>query len=354
MTIAQLIQAAPAKANELFVKLAETSSRAVKTRERLLAELRDEIDLQIRLEQERLFPALRRHKELKDLVTDAAADTRQARALLDELEAMPKDDDAFADKVVELRRVFQQHIRDERKELLPAIRKVLSDEEAQAVADRIDARRSEIEEERNREPEPEQPPQQKPAAKAEPEGPTTRQASAAIAQAAGRAVEQAPRVAEKATESAAQVAAAFARTGARKTAETAVETAVETGSQSARQAFGTARSLATPLATPMIDGFETLALIPGVAASATTEASRVWADWFDRTVRLGLHGAQDLARTPTLIHAAELHRHLMGESMRAWFDTSSRLMTIALHASRDMLAPIERQTQRMKDADRSR
>src|SRR5215203_140647 len=39
-TIRQLIQTSPAKATELFTKLAETSGNAVKTRERLFSELK--------------------------------------------------------------------------------------------------------------------------------------------------------------------------------------------------------------------------------------------------------------------------------------------------------------------------
>ena len=48
-TIRQLIQTSPAKANELFAKLAETSGNAVKTRERLFSELKEELELQMRL-----------------------------------------------------------------------------------------------------------------------------------------------------------------------------------------------------------------------------------------------------------------------------------------------------------------
>ena len=40
-TIRQLIQTSPAKANELFGKLVETSGNAVKTRERLFSELKE-------------------------------------------------------------------------------------------------------------------------------------------------------------------------------------------------------------------------------------------------------------------------------------------------------------------------
>ena len=48
--------------------------------------------------------------------------------------------------MAELRRVFQQHVRDDKKELLPAVLKALSDEEAEAVVERIEAGKAEIEE----------------------------------------------------------------------------------------------------------------------------------------------------------------------------------------------------------------
>ena len=51
---------------------------------------------------------------------------------------MPKNGSEFLGKVDELRRTFQKHIRDDRKELLPAILQVLSAEEAQAVADKVE------------------------------------------------------------------------------------------------------------------------------------------------------------------------------------------------------------------------
>ena len=56
MNIAQTIQSSPAKANELFAKLAETSGSAVKTREKLFSELKDELELLARLEEEHLSP----------------------------------------------------------------------------------------------------------------------------------------------------------------------------------------------------------------------------------------------------------------------------------------------------------
>ena len=151
--IRQLLQASPAKANELFAKLLDTSENAVKTRERLFAELKSELELLAKLEEEHLFPVLRKHKETKDLVSDAINDNKQTRKLLAELERIPRGSEEFAPKVAELRKVFQQSVRDERRELLPAVLKALSDEEAQAVVEKIEDGKAEVEEAKRAEPE---------------------------------------------------------------------------------------------------------------------------------------------------------------------------------------------------------
>src|SRR3954466_15083925 len=145
-TIRQLIQTSPVKANELFAKLAETSGNAVKTRERLFAELKEELELQIRLEEQHLFPVLRKRKETKDLVPDALNDNKETRKALTELERTPKESEEFASKVAELRKAFQQHVRDERKEFLPAVLKALDEEEAGAIVEKIEGAKAEVEE----------------------------------------------------------------------------------------------------------------------------------------------------------------------------------------------------------------
>src|SRR5829696_8520674 len=144
-TIRQLIQTSPAKATELFTKLAETSGNAVKTRERLFSELKEELELQMKLEEQHLFPVLKKRKETKDLVSDALNDNKETRKALTELEKTPKESEEFASKVAELRKAFQQHVRDERKELLPAVLKALDDEEAEAIVEKIEGAEAEAE-----------------------------------------------------------------------------------------------------------------------------------------------------------------------------------------------------------------
>jgi hypothetical protein len=138
-------QTPPDKANELFERLLATSDNAVKTRERLFTDLKEELELLASLQEQHLFPILTRHG-MQDLVQEATRDNEETRALLTELERMPKNAAEFIGQVTELRRTFQQHIRDDKKELLPAVLKVLSDEEVNAVIEKVEDEMATIDE----------------------------------------------------------------------------------------------------------------------------------------------------------------------------------------------------------------
>ena len=145
MTLRTLMLAGPTKANELFTKIAETSDGAVKTREKLFAELKTELELHTSLEEEHLFPILRRNAETKAFVADAIKDNKELRAKLVELDSLPKNDDAFPERLKELQKAFRQHARDEKTELLPAVQRALSEEQVQGVAEKMEASLAEIE-----------------------------------------------------------------------------------------------------------------------------------------------------------------------------------------------------------------
>jgi uncharacterized protein (TIGR02271 family) len=138
MTLRSLMQAAPAKATELFARLSETSDNALKTRERLFAELKSELELHADLEEQHLFPLLRKHAETRELVASAIKDNKDVRARLEALDSLPKNHETFLNKLTELQKAFRQHARDDRKELLPAVQKALSEEQVQTVAEKFE------------------------------------------------------------------------------------------------------------------------------------------------------------------------------------------------------------------------
>ena len=131
-------QTPPDQANELLAELLDTPHEAVEAREQLLASLAQELDLLASLQEEHLFPVLEQNPETADLVRGARDDHQQTRALLNELGTIPKDSDAFLAKVAELRQVFQQHIRNDKNELLPVVLEVLSEEEVVAVVVKVE------------------------------------------------------------------------------------------------------------------------------------------------------------------------------------------------------------------------
>lgn len=138
-------QTPPDKANELFEKLLATSESALKTRERLFGELKEELELLANLQEEHLFPVLRRNG-MQDLVNAAVNDNERTIALLGELDRMPKNSPEFLTQISELQKIFQQHIRDDKKELIPAVLEVLSEEEAEAVVEKVEDEMASIDE----------------------------------------------------------------------------------------------------------------------------------------------------------------------------------------------------------------
>jgi stress response protein YsnF len=148
MSLRTLMQEGSSKVNDLFARLSDTSEGAVKTREKLFGELKAELELHANLEEEFLFPLLRKNPETRGLVAEAIADNKNLRSRLTDLEALPKNGEAFLPLVTELQKAYRQHSRDEKKELLPAVQSALSAEQVQQVAEKMEAGIAEVEQAR--------------------------------------------------------------------------------------------------------------------------------------------------------------------------------------------------------------
>jgi Hemerythrin HHE cation binding domain len=215
MTLQQTLQANTGKTKELFDKLAQTSDQAVKTRENLFGDLARELRLHAEVEQKHVLPALRGNDKTKELAADAARTNKELRGKVDELEALPKGDAEFLPRLGELRKLFQQQLREERQELVPAVRQ-LGDEKAEAVAARIEATRERADDEQR--------------------------AEAEARRAEARREAEARQAAESGKQAAAAVATA-AKANARELGRSAAE-AVDSGKQKAAEAVDTTRQKA--------------------------------------------------------------------------------------------------------------
>jgi hypothetical protein len=349
MNFRTLMQAGPAKANELFARLTETSDGAVKTREKLFTELKNELELHTSLEEQHLFPILRRNPETKELVADAIKDNKELRAKLAELEALPKSDEAFPEQLKDLQKTFRQHARDEKRELLPAVQRALSEQQVQGVAEKIEAgvaeadqaRKDEVEERRAKGRRERDQAERQAERQAESEraqdaaGEQTRHDEAAQKPAtAQREREEGERQAEQ--EAVGQPAQAEGERHARDAAAAVARTAtaaqtnvVHMGKSAAANAErvgaemkGVAESY-RDAATSMVPDLRSVAFLSKITLGAMTDIRSAWIDWMDQMTLIGTRLSQELLR-----QAAEQHRRFAADVGERWIEHNMRARQI--------------------------
>ena len=368
MSFRILMQAGPAKVNELFARLSETSDGAVKTREKLFAELQAELELHISLEEQHLFPILRRTAETKGLVTDAIKDNKELRTNLAELEALPKNDENFPERLKELQKAFRQHARDEKRELLPAVQRALSEEQVQSVAEKIEAGVAEAE--RAKHDELEQRRLRTRQEREEAERQAERQAEAERARMAAERVEKEKAAAERARQEEAEQKRAKARQErerahreaereaaaqrAHDEAEHRVREVAETVARTATAAqagvLRVAESAATHVqrlgaeiqsaadvyvdtvrtATPDLQAVTSL---PSIAVGAMMDLRSAWIGWIGQAAVTRMQMSQGL-----LQQAVEQQRQLAANAVQGWAEHNARVTAITVGVAQESLS----------------
>ncbi len=320
-------QTPPDKANELFEKLLATSDNAVKTRERLFADLKEELELLASLQEEHLFPVLTRHG-MQDLVRDATADNEETRALLAQLEQMPKNSAEFLSQVAEMKRMFQQHIRDDKKELLPAVLKVLSDEEANAVVEKVEDDMAQNQEAKRAE-----------TRQTREQTEATQHVTADMADTLRAGVEGTQVVA--------------------RTMQEAVQTSLSAASDMARRSTDQTMQLFSRVDAPDLVG-QASENLRAVAQSSTAlvrgvqDASREAFELSQKRLQTNLDGLNQLARCRSLTDFVAAQSSLLRENLEQTLNNSRRLAELTIQvtdeATRTVTAQVEKTTQRINRA----
>jgi DNA-directed RNA polymerase beta subunit len=371
-TIRQLIQTSPAKANELFAKLTETSGNAVKTREKLFADLKAELELQIKLEEQHLFPVLKKRKETKDLVSGALNDNKQTRKLLTELERTPKESEEFASKVAELRKAFQQHVRDERKELLPAVLKALDDEEAEAIVEKIEGAKAEAEAAKRAEAEAAKRAEAEAAKRAEAEAAKRAEAEAAkraeaeAARAAREEREKAEAVARQAREQVETVRQAAESVGnvvrvsaqaPRRVAETAreaVQGGVGVAAQMAQRAADFGASSFSDVTRRWQNAAASMTAVSQANSGLVMRYQAIWREVFQLAHQATQERTESLTRFMSVRSPQQLldaNVDLIQREAQRFFDGQARVSQLLADAARDAQQRIEEASSVVKESE---
>jgi hypothetical protein len=384
MTLRQRIQAAPAKANELFGKLATTSNQAIKTRECFFADLMSELTLYADVEEQHLLPLLRKNPDTKVLATVALKSRKELRRQLTDIAAAPKGTDEFQASISELSKSFQQHLRDERQDRLPALLRLLSDEESRDLADRLEGAvveawtvKLEAKREAARQVKAEAEEADRLEAEAENAKREARRDAARKAKAEADEAERLEAEAEKAEREAKREAARRAKAEADEAERIEAEgrAAVEAEQAAEREALVAAKQLSEIVEHEAASVSEAVckvtaevleqteqaisAIVPAMAvdqgamqktagnlragtvsSDITSKAATVgsaWMNWVGRLARINLDTTQKLMRCRTLVDVAETQREFLTNSMSSWVERNAQVLKASNRTSQQII-----------------
>jgi iron-sulfur cluster repair protein YtfE (RIC family) len=137
MNAYELLKADHEKVAGIMEKIDGTTERGVKTREELFTQLKAELDLHAQIEEQIFYPALENADETREITLEAYEEHNLVKQLLSELESEPKDDEQWTAKFTVLKENVEHHVEEEEGELFKKARKVLSQEEATELGNRL-------------------------------------------------------------------------------------------------------------------------------------------------------------------------------------------------------------------------
>ncbi|HEY6189944.1 MAG TPA: hemerythrin domain-containing protein [Pyrinomonadaceae bacterium] len=143
MNAFELLKQDHEKVSGIFEKLEPTTERGVKTRTELFAQLKQELEIHARVEEEIFYPAIKNARETRDITLEAYEEHHVVKQLLDELEELPVDDETWGAKLKVLQENVEHHVEEEETEMFSSAREVLSKDEIEELGTRMEAAKQE-------------------------------------------------------------------------------------------------------------------------------------------------------------------------------------------------------------------
>jgi Hemerythrin HHE cation binding domain len=138
-----LLQAEHRRFEDLLEKGEATTERAVKKRRALLATLSSELNVHELIEEKILYPALKPHREARDVVLEGYQEHHVADLLVKELHQLATNDEKWGAKFKVLKESIEHHIEEEEGEMFRTARAVLGRDELHELGARMKAMKAE-------------------------------------------------------------------------------------------------------------------------------------------------------------------------------------------------------------------
>jgi len=129
---------------KLLNELDATTERGVKTRERLLGRVKEELTVHESIEEEIFYPALKEHPKTKEITLEAYEEHHVVDMVMKEIEGLPFDDERWSAKFTVMKENIEHHIEEEEGQMFKQARQVFEEEELEALGERMAARKEQL------------------------------------------------------------------------------------------------------------------------------------------------------------------------------------------------------------------
>lgn len=126
------------KVESIFEKLEPTTERAVKTREELFTQLKQELDVHAHIEEKIFYPRLKEEDELEDITLEGIEEHHQAKMFLRELASLSDDSEKFEPKLKVLMEDITHHVQEEEGEMFPKVEKIIGKAELEKLGKQME------------------------------------------------------------------------------------------------------------------------------------------------------------------------------------------------------------------------
>jgi len=137
------------KFKKMLAEGESTTERGEKTRTELFADLKAELSIHERIEEEIFYPALKSHPKAKDIVLEGYEEHHVVDTVMAELEDLPVDDESWGAKAKVMKENVEHHMEEEEGEMFQKARQVFDRDELEALGTRMERRKTEAQEELN-------------------------------------------------------------------------------------------------------------------------------------------------------------------------------------------------------------
>jgi hemerythrin superfamily protein len=142
----ELIKSDHRKVEKLFREFEQAGDRAYKTKQGLVEQITQELEVHATLEEETFYPAVqaKARKDGKEMIDEAVEEHHLVRVTLGELGGLSPEDDAFDAKVQVLIENVRHHVEEEESEMLPQAEKLLGHDELARLGEEMLARKRQL------------------------------------------------------------------------------------------------------------------------------------------------------------------------------------------------------------------